>query len=46
MVVSVVGPLLVECESLQCTYTYMQYEALSNSLSAGCISVVSDFKLM
>jgi len=40
--VVVVGSLLLECDSLHCTYTYLLYEALCNSISAGCISVVSD----
>jgi len=42
VVVSVVGSLLLERDSLQCSYAYLQYEALYNSISVGYISVVSD----
>jgi len=42
VVVVVVGSLLLERDSLRCSYTYLQYGALYNRISAGCISVVSD----
>ena len=42
VVVVVVGALLQERDFPQCTYSYLQYETLHNSSSAGCISVVSD----